>query len=69
MEKREKIPLIEVTSFADAAEAEVEYYANSDWQESVRIVEEMRRMIWSKEYLLGRDKSISIASINDDRDE
>ncbi len=65
MAKRIKIS-VQVESFAGAEQAEVEDYANTDWQESVRNVEAMRQMIWSKEYLLDRDKSISIRSLSDD---
>ncbi|MEO6233390.1 MAG: hypothetical protein ABJB11_10250 [Ferruginibacter sp.] len=66
MAKKKKISTVQVKSFAGAEQAEVEDYANTDWQESVRNVEAMRQMIWSKEYLLDRDKSISIRSLSDD---
>lgn len=56
-------------SFAEAEEIEVEYYANINWKESAKNVEKMRQSIWHKEYLLPLSKEISIAHLNDNRDD
>ncbi len=37
-------------TFEEAEEREIELYANKDWKDSARDVEEMRRMIWAEEY-------------------
>jgi hypothetical protein len=56
-------------SFAEAEEMEVEYYANLDWKESAKNVEQMRKMIWSKEYEIGMLKTMAIAGLKEDRDD
>ena len=56
-------------SFAEAEEMEVEYYAGLDWKESARNVEQMRKMIWSKEYEFGMMKTMAIAGLKEDRDD
>ncbi len=56
-------------SLAEAEEYEVEYYAGINWKESAKNVEKMRQSIWSEAYLLPKSKKISIAHLNDDRDD
>ena len=56
-------------SFAEAEEMEIEYYANLDWKESAKNVEQMRKMIWSKEYEIGMLKTMAIAGLKDDSDD
>ena len=56
-------------SFAEAEEMDVEYYANLDWKESAKNVEQMRKMIWSKEYEIGMLKTMAIAGLKEDRDD
>ncbi len=56
-------------SFAEAEEMEVAYYAGLDWKESARNVEQMRKMIWSKEYEIGMMKTMAIAGLKEDRDD
>ena len=56
-------------SFAEAEEMELEYYANLDWKESAKNVEQMRKMIWSKEYEIGMLKTMAIAGLKEDRDD
>lgn len=68
-EKRRMAMETNKVSFAEAEDLEIGHYAGISWQESVSNVEEMRRMIWSEEYKAGRVRSISIAKLNDDRDE
>jgi len=57
------------SSFAEAEEIEVTYYAKISWQESVSAVEEMRKRIWNKEYHKGIEKIIKKASLKEDRDD
>ncbi len=56
-------------SFAQAEEEEVSYYVTLDRKESVAIVEQMRKMIWDKEYLQPMSKEIRWANLKEDRDE
>jgi hypothetical protein len=56
-------------SFAEAEEMEVAYYAALDWKESAKNVEQMRKMIWSKEYEIGMLKTMAIAGLKEDRDD
>jgi hypothetical protein len=56
-------------SFAQAEEDEILYYASLDRKESVAIVEQMRKMIWDKEYLQPMSKEIRWANLKEDRDE
>ncbi len=57
------------TSFAEAEEMEVEYYANLTWKESAKNVEQMRKMIWRKEYEIGMLKTMAIAGLKEERDD
>ncbi|MEO6406133.1 MAG: hypothetical protein ABIY51_05950 [Ferruginibacter sp.] len=70
MDVKRKIQLVvKKVSFAEAEEADVEYYANINWKESVKNVEEMRRMIWSEEYKLNNKvRYILVAKLKDERD-
>jgi hypothetical protein len=56
-------------SFAQAEEDEVSYYASLGRNESVAIVEQMRKMIWDKEYLQPMIKEVRWCNLKDDRDE
>lgn len=56
-------------SFAEADEMELEYYANLNWKESAKNVEQMRKMIWSKEYEIGMLKTMAIFGLKEDRDD
>lgn len=56
-------------TFAEAEEMEVEYYANLSWKESATNVEQLRKMIWSKEYEIGMLKTMAIAGLKEDRDD
>ncbi len=56
-------------SFAQAEEEEILFYASLDRKESVAIVEQMRRMIWDKEYLQPMIKEVRWKNLKDDRDE
>ncbi len=70
MSQDRKMPVpINKVSFAEAEDLDVEYYAGISWKVSVSNVEEMRRMIWNREYNLERDRSITISRLKDDRDE
>lgn len=70
MDQDRKIPMLMTKgSFAEAEDLDVEYYAGISWKESVSNVEEMRQMIWNKEYTLERDRGIAISRLKDDRDE
>ncbi|MEO7766304.1 MAG: hypothetical protein ABIS01_02720 [Ferruginibacter sp.] len=60
---------IKKASFTEAEDIDVEYYASINWKESAINVEEMRRMIWSKEYNSDPSRTISIAALKDDRDD
>ena len=55
--------------FAQAEEDEILYYASLDRKKSVAIVEQMRKMIWDKEYLQPMKKEIRWANLKEDRDE
>jgi hypothetical protein len=70
MEEKRKIAMVtKIVSFAEAEDLDVEYYASINWKVSATNVEEMRRMIWSKEYNADRVRIISIARLKDDRDD
>ena len=56
-------------SFAEAEEMELEYYANLNWKESAKNVEQMRKMIWRKEYEIGMLKTMGIAGLKENRDD
>jgi hypothetical protein len=56
-------------SFAQAEEEEVSYYASLDRKESVAIVEQMRKMIWDKEYLQPMIKEVRWANLKEVRNE
>lgn len=56
-------------SFAQAEEEEVLYYASLSRKESVAIVEQMRKMIWNKEYLQPMLKEVRWGNLKEDRDE
>ena len=56
-------------SFAQAEEGEILYYASLDRKKSVAIVEQMRKMIWDKEYLQPMEKKIRWANLKEDKDE
>lgn len=56
-------------SFEEAEGLDIEYYAKINWKESVKNVEEMRRMIWGVKYNEKRINVISIAGLKDDRDD
>jgi len=70
MSKERKIAMVvRKVSFAEAEEADVDYYANVDWKESAATVEEMRRGIWSEEYQRGMEKIIRKSTLKEDRDD
>ena len=70
MEKKRKIAMeVRKGSFAEVEEMDVEYYAKVDWKESVATVEEMRKMIWNKEYKKGMVKVVKKGKLKEDRDE
>ena len=70
MEKKRKIAIeVRKGSFAEVEEMDVEYYATVDWKESVATVEEMRKMIWNKEYKKGMVKVVKKGKLKEDRDE
>ena len=70
MEKKRKIEMIvRKGSFAEAEEAELEYYAGLGWKESAAAVEKMRKMFWEKEYKEGMEKVIRKGSLKEDRDD
>ena len=70
MEKKRKIAMdVRKGSFAEVEEMDVEYYATVDWKESVATVEEMRKMIWNKEYKKGMVKVVKKGKLKEDRDE
>lgn len=58
-----------IASFANAEEEEVLYYASLNRNESVAIVEQMRKMIWDKEYLKPMSKEVRWGNLKEDRDE
>ncbi len=70
MEKKRKIEMVvKKVSFAEAEELDIEYYASLDWKESISNAEELRKMVWKKEYKNGVEKVFLIAKLKDDRDE
>jgi len=70
MESQRKIEkVVRKLSFAEAEEADVEYYSSIDWKESAAIVEQMRKNIWSEEYKQKRKKIIRRSKLKDDRDD
>jgi len=55
----------------EAEEREIEYYASVKWSDNARNVEQLRKMIWKKEYEQ-HDKPepvFNVASLTDDRDD
>ncbi|ANI90184.1 hypothetical protein A9P82_13340 [Arachidicoccus ginsenosidimutans] len=55
----------------EAEENEIEYYASVKWSDSARNVEQLRKMIWNKEYE-NHDKVepvFRIALLTEDRDD
>jgi hypothetical protein len=70
MEKKTQRELvIRKLSFAEAEEADIEYYAGLNWKESAAIVEEMRKLIWNNEYKKEREEIIKKSSLKEDRDD
>lgn len=70
MDKKRKIaPIIRKVSFAQAEEEEIAYYAQNSWQNSVRIVEEMRQQIWHKVYAAKRELVIFKRTLKDESDD
>jgi hypothetical protein len=63
--------IIQKGNFEEAEDYDVTYYAGISWLQSVSIVEELRRTIWSKEYENEnkKEKLIRKANLKDDRDE
>jgi hypothetical protein len=69
-EKRKIAMVVAKMTFAEAEEADIEYYASIGWKESAEGAEQIRRMIWSEAY--GKqetDRVVSVAKLNDDRDD
>jgi hypothetical protein len=70
MEKKTQRELVvRKLSFAEAEEADIEYYAGLNWKESAAIVEEMRKLIWNNEYKKKREEIIKKSSLKEDRDD
>jgi hypothetical protein len=70
MSVRPKIEMVgNNVSFADAEVQEISYYASLNRKESVAIVEQMRKMIWDKEYLQEMTKDVRWGNLKDERDE
>jgi 16S rRNA U516 pseudouridylate synthase RsuA-like enzyme len=70
MNKGKKIAqVVKKYSFAEAEEADIEYYANVDWKESAANVEEMRKGIWNAEYKKGMEKIIRKSTLKEERDD
>ena len=53
------------SSFAEAEESDIEYYASVDWKESAATVERIRMHIWGDEYNKKVEKIIRRASLKD----
>jgi len=69
-QKRAIAMIVKKGSFAEAAEADIQYYAGITWQESAANAEEMRRMIWSNEYnSQNKERKVSVAMLKEDRDD
>lgn len=57
-------------SFKEADEIDTAYYASLEWKDSIAIVEEMRRQIWSEAYENNTmEKVIRKAPLTEDRDD
>ncbi|HTE11294.1 MAG TPA: hypothetical protein VK645_09990 [Chitinophagaceae bacterium] len=56
-------------SFAEMEELDIEYYASISWKESAANAEQMRRMIWSKEYNLNKERNVSVAKLKGERND
>ncbi len=70
MSQPRKIKLIaRKLSFAEAEEADIDYYAGIDWKESAANVERMRKNIWSEAYRHKREKIIKKTKLKEDRDD
>jgi hypothetical protein len=69
-QKRKIAMVVRKGSFAEAAEADIQYYASITWKESAASAEAMRRMIWSSEYI-NQDKvrKVAVAQLKEDRDD
>ena len=57
------------TSFAEAEENDVVYYAGINWKESAANAELMRKMIWHKEYEKEMSKVLRKGKLKDDRND
>lgn len=70
MNENKKIEVVgNKVSFEQAEKEEVMYYASLSRNESVAIVEQMRKMIWGKEYLQPMNKEVRWVNLKEDRDE
>lgn len=71
MENERKIKAVikKFSSFKEAEEADIEYYAGLNWKESAAIVERMRSLIWDNEYKSSREKIIKESNLKEDRDD
>jgi len=70
MESKRKIALVgnKFTSFAEAEDADVVYYASLSLRQRLMQAEELRKMIWEEEYKFPAGKEFSKANLKDDRD-
>jgi hypothetical protein len=62
-------PIAKAVSFEEAEEIDIAYYAQVDWEESVKTVETMRKSIWVEEYKKGRIAVGKIRHLKDEEDE
>ena len=58
-----------IATLEEAEELDIEYYAKLNWKESVKNAELLRKMVWSKEYLLPIERTIRVGKLKDERNE
>ena len=58
-----------IATLEEAEELDIDYYAKLNWEESVKNAELLRKMVWSKEYLLPNERTIRVGKLKDERNE
>ena len=58
-----------IATLEEVEELDLDYYAKLNWKESVKNAELLRKMVWSKEYLLPIERTIRVGKLKDERNE
>lgn len=71
MQRKRTIELVGgITTHERLEVDDLRYYASIDWKESASTAESLRKMVWSKEYSKGMDRTVAGKSgLNEDRDD